>query len=415
MECMEGSSHLGDGRPVDRTAVRVALLTPVGRGALAVVGVAGPEAVASVARLFSPRGRPLEDRPVGAIAFGRWTGGADRPGEDLVVVRRGAEALEVHCHGGLAASEAVMASLERQGAVRQSWAEWLRSGGVSEIQVEAREALAAAGGAKASRILSRQLAGGLEAELSRVQRLMADGMATEARAALDRLVRAARVGIRLVRPWRVVLAGSVNVGKSSLVNSLAGHARSIVSPEPGTTRDLLETRVVLDGWELDLVDTAGLRTGETAGVGVTDVERAGIARADAARVAADLVVRVVDARQSQASGSAVAANQDAHRELLVVSKADLGDPVDLAGTGWPEGTLWTSAVTGEGIAELAAAIVRRLVPEEAEEPGLLAGAVPFTARQVAWVEEARQRVRDELHPVSSIDTTPSSRHGGTKH
>ena len=99
----------------------------------------------------------------------------------------------------------------------------------------------------------------------------------------------------------------------------------------------------------------------------------------------------------------------------MVSKADLGDPVDLAGTGWPEGTLWTSAVTGEGIAELAAAIVRRLVPEEAEEPGLLAGAVPFTARQVAWVEEARQRVRDELHPVSSIDTTPSSRHGGTKH
>jgi tRNA modification GTPase len=379
---LKGSSHHDDGRPVGRDAVRVALLTPVGRGALAVVGAAGPGAQECVARLFVPRGSPLEERPRGAVVFGRWTGAADGPGEELVVVRRATDDLEIHCHGGLAASEAVITSLEQLGAMRQAWPEWLRSGGTPEIEVEAREALAIAGGPKAARILSRQMAGGLDAELVRVGGLVAKGGVDEARVALDRLGRAARVGLRLTRPWRVVLAGSVNAGKSSLVNALAGHARSIVSPEPGTTRDLLETRVVLDGWEVDLVDTAGLREDVATGIGVTGVERAGIARAVAAREGADLVLRVVDGRQVGMVGPASSSD----RELLVASKADLAGGAVAAAT---VGAVWTSAISGAGITRLAEEIVRRLVPEEIEEPELLDGVVPFTARQVALVERLR--------------------------
>jgi len=386
----------------------VALLTPVGRGALAVVGVAGPGAQACVARLFSPRGpQPLADRPEGAIVFGRWENRVGGSGEELVVVRRGAEALEIHCHGGLAASEAVITSLEQLGAVRQAWPEWLRAGGTSEIEVEALEAIAIAGGPKSARILSRQLAGVLAAEFAGVGRLVAEGRADEARVALDRLGRAARVGLRLARPWRVVVTGSVNAGKSSLVNALAGHARAIVSPEPGTTRDLLETRVVLDGWEVDLVDTAGLREkgGDDAASGV---ERAGIARAVAASDGADLVLRVVDGRQIGANGPAALSN----RELLVASKADLiGD----AATAAAAGTVWTSASSGAGVAALAAEIVRRLVPEEIDEPDLLDGAVPFTARQVALVEETWQHVFNLLNPASNTDKMQSCRHGGTEH
>jgi len=368
---------------VGRGVARVALLTPVGRGALAVVGVAGPGAQACVARLFSPRGpQPLAERPAGAIVFGRWEPAAGGAGEELVVVRRGADDLEIHCHGGFAASEAVIASLEQGGAVRLTWPEWLEAGGVSAIEVEAREALAVAGGPKAARILSRQLAGMLDAELTRVKRLVADGRIAEAKAALDRTVRASRVGVRLTRPWRVVMTGSVNAGKSSLVNSLAGHARAIVSAEPGTTRDLLETRVVLDGWEVDLIDAAGMRD-EDGDEAATAVERAGIARAIAAREGADLVLHVVDGRQPAPDGPMVSAN----RVLLVASKADLAG-IDVAAA--PAGRVWTSAVTGEGIATLAEEIVRRLVPEEAEDPTLLAGAVPFTERQVAMVETLRK-------------------------
>jgi tRNA modification GTPase len=206
----------------------------------------------------------------------------------------------------------------------------------------------------------------------------------EARVALDRLSRAARVGLRLARPWRVVLAGSVNAGKSSLVNALAGHARSIVSPEPGTTRDLLETRIVLDGWEIDLVDTAGLREdgGDDEAIGV---EQAGIARAIAACEEADLVLRVVDGRQVGMGTPAVTAN----RELVVASKADLlGGAVHAVEI---SGVVWTSGTSGAGVAALATEIVRRLVPEEAQEPALLDGGVPFTDRQVALVEGLRGR------------------------
>ena len=185
--------------------------------------------------------------------------------------------------------------------------------------------------------------------------------------------------LRLTRPWRVVVIGSVNAGKSSLVNALAGYARSIVSPEAGTTRDLLETRIVLDGWEVDLVDTAGLRQDDSSAALLAPTERAGIERALAASAVADLSLRVVEA--------GLPASTPAPRELLVRSKADL------AGGGTAkrhEGEVWTSVVTGAGIAELAAAIVRRLVPEETDEPGLLAGAVPFTERQVALLETAKK-------------------------
>jgi tRNA modification GTPase len=350
------------------TRVRVALLTPPGRGALAVVGVAGAGALDVVAKLFHPRGgMPLADLPDGSIAFGRW---ADpERGEELVVVRRTPESLEVHCHGGLAASEAVIWSLEAAGTVRQPWPEWLAASGASEIEVEAREALAQASGPKAARILARQLAGQLGREMDRIRALRAAGRQAEADAAVARLLRASRVGLRLTRPWRVVLAGPVNAGKSSLVNALAGHARSIVSAEPGTTRDVLETRIVLDGWEIDLIDTAGLRGADLADASPT--ERAGIDRAIAATAEADLVLRLGGAGFQPASA-------DNSREIAVAAKCDLAP----AGFAPLPGTIRTSTVTGEGIAELAAAIVRRLVPEEQEDPALLAGPVPFTERQL---------------------------------
>jgi tRNA modification GTPase len=187
-------------------------------------------------------------------------------------------------------------------------------------------------------------------------------------------VRAARVGLRLARPWRVVLAGPVNVGKSSLANALAGHARSLVSPLAGTTRDVLETRLVVEGWEIDLVDTAGFRDGA-----ITDpVEREGVARALEARAGADLVLRVIASTDPD-----LPRLEAGPGELLVATKADLRP----AGAEVRPDAVATSAVTGAGIAALAARIAAVLVPEERAEPNLLAGAVPFTLRQVAEIRQ----------------------------
>ena len=372
------SSLESGGAPAEQTAaaggcVRVALLTPWGRGALAVVGLAGPGACCLADRCFQPRGgRPLATRTDGSVCVGVWRAADDptSPGEELVVVRHSAEQLEIHCHGGLAAPEAVLESLVACGAIRQDWQAWLRKQGGGEISREARNALSMAGGPQAARILCRQLSGCLDREIDRIAALPPGPAPT---AACERLLRAARVGLRLTEPWRVVLAGPVNVGKSSLVNALAGHARSIVSSDPGTTRDLVTTRVVLGGWEIELVDSAGLRRREEA---ASDTEQAGIARAVAAASTADLVLRVESAEGGGATGGTAG-----DRELRVVTKADLAIP------GWrpPIDALATSAVAGWGIAELAAAIVTRLVPEAREDPDLFAAAVPFTTRQVELI------------------------------
>jgi len=352
-------------------AARVALLTPPGRGALAVVGVAGAAACRLAAACFEPRGRvPLEARPAPAICVGRWRGlpcGARcSPGEELVVVRQAPDRLEIHCHGGHAAAEDVIASLAAAGGVRQAWPDWLRDAGLDPLEVEARQALAWAAGPRAARILSRQAAGLLRAAFDRLAVLAGD----ERIALVDRLGRAARVGLRLTEPWRVVLAGPVNAGKSSLVNALAGQARSIVSPEPGTTRDVVTTRLVLGGWEVELIDTAGSRP-DTVPESAT--ERAGIERAGVAAGGADLVLRLTPAGEPPPVPAANA--------LTVLTKADL------AATGFagPPGAVITSAITGQGMAALVAAIGERLVPEDREDPDLLAGAVPFTPRQVEMI------------------------------
>jgi tRNA modification GTPase len=352
------------------TTVRVALLTPAGRGALAVVGIAGPHACAMADACFRPRGPlPLAARMDAAICFGRWVALAGSPGEDLVVVRHSTDRLEVHCHGGDAASEAVIASLERQGAMRQAWPDWLRDAGMNPIEGEARVALASVAGPRAARILARQAAGLLRAEISRLMSLAP----AERIRGVERLLAASRVGLRLADPWRIVLVGPVNAGKSSLANAIAGHARSIVSPEPGTTRDLVTTRLVLGGWDVELVDTAGLRAADAF---PTPTEQAGIARTEGAAVDADLVLRIMPADEPTSLFMPVGPT-----ELCVVTKADLVPDAFEA----PERSILTSAVTGRGIAELAAAIMATLVPETHRDPSLLEGPVPFTERQVAMI------------------------------
>ena len=346
--------------------VRAAVLTPPGRGAIAVVGVWGPGAIELVGRSFAPRGAtPLASRPDGGIAFGTWTAS----GEDVVVVRYAAERLEIHCHGGVAAPAAVLASLMEAGAVAGRWQDWSSLGPCAR---EALEALPAAAGPQAARILSRQASGLLDRACERLAAAVARGDRSTAREVTERLRAAARVGRRLTEPWRVVVVGEVNAGKSSLVNAVLGHARSIVSPLPGTTRDLLVAPTVLDGWAVDLVDTAGTRGDAPIG---SVAEREGVARAAEAARRADLVVRVLppDAAPSPAGVSD-------RPELVVRSKADL------AGMPFAADGIATSAVTGLGIEALAAAIVARLVPEQADDPGLFAGPVPFTPRQVAMLE-----------------------------
>jgi len=326
-----------------------------------------------VGALFSPRGSvAVGDWEAGRIGVGRWRGlgsGAGGVAAEEVLVVRASRGWEVHCHGGAAAAAAIVDDLVDLGAECRPAAAW-DADGAPTVAAEAISLLADIDAPRPARILCRQLAGQLDGELAGIAALVAQGDGAAAAQRADRLRRAARVGLRLAEPWRVVVTGPVNVGKSSLVNALAGHARSLVSPLPGTTRDVIETQLVLAGWSVVLVDTAGLRDAGDPASGAT--ERAGIARALAATGAADLVIRVDD----------TGAERLPHDGLDVLSKADALPlhPV-------PDGVLVTSSRSGAGLGALVAAVMAKLVPE-ADEPGLLEGAVPFLPRHL----EALNRV-----------------------
>src|SRR5690606_34838 len=109
-----------------------------------------------------------------------------------------------------------------------------------------------------------------------------------AAARIDALLAGAARGALLQRGLRAALARRPNAGKSSLLNALLGVERAIVAPEPGTTRDVIEAALDLDGIPVTLLDTAGLRDDPGA------IERLGIARATAAAASADLVLLVLD-------------------------------------------------------------------------------------------------------------------------
>jgi tRNA modification GTPase len=206
----------------------------------------------------------------------------------------------------------------------------------------------------------------------------------------DKLWERREFGLHLTTPWRVVFAGPPNVGKSSLMNALAGYERAIVSPEPGTTRDVVTLATAIDGWPVQLADTAGLRP-------TTDeIESAGVALAESALANADLAVVVTDASQP----TPVVLNNSRSmpaRVLYVRNKIDLLPATGAAGGNPHAPTIDTSALTGAGIAALAAAIGKLLVPNPLP-PG---AAVPFTAAQVESLAVARQAVRRQHAAAAS--------------
>jgi tRNA modification GTPase len=207
-------------------------------------------------------------------------------------------------------------------------------------------ALARARTVRTAGILLDQCRGALRRELGRAADSLIRGDVAACRSIFEAL--AATADLPLTRPARVVVAGAPNVGKSSLINALAGYQRSVVSPTPGTTRDVTTTETAIDGWPVELVDTAGLRLSED------ELEAAGIARAREAVEQANLCLWLLDASAEPAWPEIETKNL-----RLVVNKCDLEPAWDLERAG---DAPHVSAVTGAGLPELLDAVSRWLVP-----------------------------------------------------
>jgi tRNA modification GTPase len=337
----------------------VTIATPRGRGAIATVLVSGANAAAAVGRFFLPSGAtPLNELPLNRIAHGRWR---DPSGEEIVVVRRNDDDVEIHCHGGEMSAGAILADLVAAGLQAVDWREWIERREPDPMAAAAMKLLPEATTLRTASILLDQANGTLRAALDDIDRFP-----TTAAERARHLLALAPIGLHLTKPWKVAIAGPPNAGKSSLVNALVGYQRSIVWDVPGTTRDVLSAQTAIDGWPVELLDTAGLRSS-------TDpLEAAGVERAREASASADLVLIVVDqnATWSLENDRLVADHPGA---LLVHAKCDLPS------TGPRPSGIATSAKTAAGIMDLLDAISAHLVPHP-PPPG---AAVPFTPDLVA--------------------------------
>lgn len=173
------------------------------------------------------------------------------------------------------------------------------------------------------------------------------------RAPLEQLSASFAYGKIVHEGLTLAIVGRPNVGKSSLFNRLVERERAIVTATPGTTRDLVSETVAIGGIPVKLVDTAGIRQA------LDEAESIGIRKSMEALADADLVLVVLDASQGETAEDAELLRLAEHRPVIVVgNKSDLGTGGQWSGASGQR--VLTSAVTGEGIGELRAAILRHV-------------------------------------------------------
>ncbi len=362
-----------------------ALLTPPGRSAVATIAVEGPGAAEIVEALFvSASGRKLSGLAVGAIAFGCWQ---DQRGEEIVICRT-QRGVEIHCHGGAAASTAILNSLRPQVDIETTPTQWLEAEHQGELERAAVIALASSCTQTTAARLLAQLHGSLRRELQSIAEDIDFDRPAIARDRLDDLLDNARFGRHLTKPWQVVLSGPPNVGKSSLVNRILGYDRAIVFDQPGTTRDVVTSSSPLDGWPVTWSDTAGIRESSD------HLEQQGVARARTAQNRADCLLHVVDVdhwrrakSEKQTESATSALSTDSDRTIHVINKLDLAADLTL-----PEGFVGVSAATGQGVKELMDLVGKRLI---GKAPAELQAALLFTSEQVEMAESARDALENE--------------------
>lgn len=357
-------------------------LTGPGRSAIATIRVEGDMAVLDLptALFRAAGGRRITEFGINLLYFGVW----GDPGEDVVVCRTSADVLEMTCHGGVAAVARILEDLAGRGFLReesggQVAGEWGACGSEAQRQLDSSAGLclplATLQGARTQRtaeILLVQASGVWDRFVEKLKHSRGE----DSGPLIDEVLEWAEFGRHLIEPWNVVLCGRPNVGKSSLMNALAGYTRSIVSEQAGTTRDRVTLETAIDGWPVRITDTAGIRETQDA------IEREGVAQTFDAIEAADLVVIVLDQSEPLAPEDVRLLEHAARRRIVVAHKADLPPASQ---DRWPEDTLAVSSVSGDGINDLLKAIAHWLVPRIPDD----AQPVPVTLQQVERLQQLR--------------------------
>src|SRR3954471_22505584 len=396
----------------------VAAATPAGRGGLGIVRVSGPKTPeiaatlvgelpearrATLARFLDDTGQPID---IGIALF--FPGPQSYTGEHV---------LELQGHGGPVILESLIERCMQLGARRARPGEFTQRAFLNDkldlAQAESVADLIDAGSREAAQAAMRSLQGefsdmvrGLteavielrtyveaaidfpEEEVDFLADQQLEVRLAGVREHFDAVEQSARQGRLLREGMTVVIAGRPNAGKSSLLNRLAGYEAAIVTPIPGTTRDILRERIDIDGMPLHVLDTAGLRQGGDV------VEEEGIRRAKVEMTRADRVLFVIDAVDDPLGEAFHAERARMPADVpvtLVFNKCDLAVGVPVADTisGPPRVTI--SATTGKGMD-----VLRSHLKQCMGYQSLDAGTVSARQRHLDSLSRARRNV-DEAH------------------
>ena len=348
----------------------VGIATAAGEGGIAIVRISGDGAADLFQQVFRPAGKRRPPYESHRLMYGHAVDGAEMIDECMGVV-----VCELHTHGGRVAAALAMKALIRLGARPAEAGEFTRrafmNGRIDLSQAEAVMGVISAQSAAALRAQEAQLEGGPSRFIRQAQedltRLLAgleahidypdeideaealDGLTGGLNALILRLESAVdERGARILREGlRVALCGRPNAGKSTLFNAFLGEDRAIVTSIPGTTRDVLEESFPLDGVNVILSDTAGLRDSDD------EVERIGVERARKALNRADAALLLVDASHALSPEDEALLRQPIPCPCaILLNKQDAGEtvrPTDLASLAADRPVFPISALTGEGL------------------------------------------------------------------
>lgn len=430
-----------------QTDTIAAISTPPGSGGIGIIRISGPDAVNAASALFRRSGdsgcHPGETAPVSDWESHRlYHGFVVEPergrmiDEVLLAVMRAPrsytreDVVEIQAHAGPAGLRAILDLVLRQGVRLAEPGEFTRraflNGRIDLSQAEGVMDLIAARSRAALDAASARVAGDLRRRVEEIREVLREEMAameaaidfpeevgeelspsalrarleTEVGGPLAALIQRSEEGRMAREGVRVVVAGRPNVGKSSLVNRLLGQERAIVTEIPGTTRDVIEEQMSLQGMVLTLTDTAGLHDTDDP------VERIGVARAKERLAEADLVLLVTEAEAPPSLEEMEIATVAGSRPVIwVINKMDLagssagidgekaaGEPSPLP---WEIPSEWEkfprlpiSARTGVGIEALILKMMKAVEPMAGH---ISHGAVP-NLRHRGLLEAALERV-----------------------
>ncbi len=396
----------------------VAIATAAGRGAVGIVRASGADLRPLIQALV---GRPLQPRHATYLPFCDADGSVIDQGLALHFPAphsyTGEDVLELQAHGGPVVLQLLLARClsALPGSRLAEPGEFTQRAYFNDkldlAQAEAIADLIDASTETAARSAGRSLAGEFsqrvdalgervvrlrmlveatldfpEEDIDFLQQAHAGQQLQDICSALDQVLLSARQGSLLRDGLRVVLAGQPNVGKSSLLNALAGAELAIVTPIPGTTRDRLSESIQIEGVPLHITDTAGLRADEQA---ADEVERIGIGRSWGAIEAADLVLVLHDLTRLDDPAYQAAEQRIAQRLPAGVPRLDVYNKADAPqASAAPEAALCLSALTGSGLQGLREALLQQVGWQALPE-----GLVIARARHV----QALQRAQVHLH------------------